>query len=138
MTPIVFPTTAATGGNTKFQRAVFGDGRVYTVRATSLMMLTGGGVKANQPLTCTPNPIAFGNVLADQTSTLQIKCTANTAVTNPKCNITSPIFKCPTTALPANVASGASFTFGVTFDLTSAAILAWQNANHKHSRAFDH
>ncbi|KAG4438082.1 hypothetical protein IFR05_006448 [Cadophora sp. M221] len=129
LTPIVFPTSAATGGITKFQRAVFGDGRVYTVRATSLMMLTGGGVKANQPLTCTPNPVAFGNVMTGQTSTLQVKCTANTAVTNPKCNITSPIFKCPTTALPATVASGASFTFGLTFDLTSAAILAWQNAN---------
>ncbi|KAH9212453.1 hypothetical protein DL95DRAFT_304226, partial [Leptodontidium sp. 2 PMI_412] len=127
--PIVFPASAATGGITKFQRAVFGDGRVYTVRPTSLMMLTGGGVKANQPLTCTPNPVAFGNVMTGQTSTLQVKCTANTAVTNPKCNITSPIFKCPTSALPATVASGASFTFGVTFDLTSAAILAWQNAN---------
>ncbi|CZS88993.1 uncharacterized protein RCO7_04645 [Rhynchosporium graminicola] len=128
MTPIVLPTGAATGGITKFQRAVFGDGRVYTVRATSLMMLTGGGVKGKQPLTCTPYPIAFGNVMTGQASTLQIQCTANTAVTSPKCGITSPIFRCPSTPLPAYVASGASFTFGVTFDLSSAAILAWQNA----------
>lgn len=113
LTPITFPTTAATGGVTKFQRAVFGDGRVYTVRASTLMMLSGGGVKANQPLTCTPNPVAFGSVTTGQTSTFQVKCVANTAVTNPKCNITQPIFKCPTTALPATVASGASFTFGV-------------------------
>ncbi|KAI9048154.1 hypothetical protein LZ554_007949 [Drepanopeziza brunnea f. sp. 'monogermtubi'] len=129
LTPIVLPAQAATGALTKFQRAVFGDGRVYTVRNSALMMLSGGGTKANSSLTCTPNPVAFGSIMTGQTSTLSIQCVANTAVTNPKCNITSPIFTCPATALPASVAAGASFAFGITFDLTSAAILAWQIAN---------
>lgn len=113
LTPITLPSGAATGSLTKFQRAVFGDGRVYTVRSSALVMLAGGGKMANQPLTCTPNPVAFGSVMTGQTSTLSVTCLANTAVTNARCNITSPIFKCPTTALPASVASGASFTFGL-------------------------
>lgn len=113
LAPINLPTAAATGGITKFQRAVFGDGRVYTVKANNVMMLSGGGGKLNAPLTCSPNPVTFGSVMVDHTSTIQVKCTANTAVTKPSCNITSAIFQCGSTALPSTVASGASFTFPV-------------------------
>jgi len=113
MVPIALPSTAATGGLTHYQRAVFGAGRIYTVKASTLMMLTGGGQVLSPPVTCTPNPVAFGTVQVAQTSTVQVTCTANTAITNPNCSIASTIFQCGTTTLPTTVASGGTFAFPV-------------------------
>jgi iron transport multicopper oxidase len=113
LTQINLPTSAATGGLTHYQRVVFGNGRVYTVKASTLIMLTGGGVTLSPPVTCTPNPVSFGSLLVSQTSTVQVTCTANTAITNPACSISSTIFQCGPATLPSTVASGGTFTFPV-------------------------
>ena len=112
LTQFVLPVT--TNGLTKYQRAVFGNGRLYAVRPTTVMMLTGGaGSALSNAMTCTPNPVAFGSVQVDATSTLSVTCTANTALTNPRCSISSLIYQCGPATLPASVATGASFTFPV-------------------------
>lgn len=114
LTPINFPAGVTTGGISKFQRAVFGNGRVYTVKNSQLLSLTAGSAAAvPPPVTCAPTSLAFGSVMTDHTSTLSITCTANTAVTGVKCAITNSLYKCPTTPLPTTLAKGASTTFGV-------------------------
>ena len=113
LTPIIFPTSAATGGINKYQRVVFGDGRVYTTKASALIMLSGGGQTQSAPVTCSPNPVAFGSVTVANTETMQVTCTANTAVTNPSCNTSSAIYQCGSSTIPSTVASGGSFTFPV-------------------------
>lgn len=113
LTPITLPVGAATGGLTKYQRAVFGDGRIYTTKANTVMSLSGAGQKSKIPLSCTPNPLDFGSVMIDQTSAVQVTCTAKAAITNPKCDITSAIFQCGSATLPASVASGSQFSFPV-------------------------
>ncbi|KAF8855141.1 hypothetical protein BDZ45DRAFT_676433 [Acephala macrosclerotiorum] len=129
LTPITLPTGAATGGLTKNQRPAFGDGRIYTTKANVLFSLSGGGQKSKVPLTCTPNPASLGSVMVHSTSTVQVTCTANVAITAPKCDITSTIFNCGSAALPASVASGAQFSFPVVFNLSDAALLAYENAS---------
>ncbi len=113
LVPIALPTGAATGGLTKYQRVVFGNSRVYVTKANTVVSLSGAGQKSKAPLTCTPNPAAFGSVMVAQTSTVQVTCTANTAITNPKCDITSTGFQCGSATLPASVASGSQFSFSV-------------------------
>jgi hypothetical protein len=114
LTPINFPTSAATGGINKYQRAVFGNGRVYVTKLSQLLMLTGGGGKTlSAALTCSPNPIALGSVQVSQASTVQVTCTANAAISSPSPSIASKLFQVSAAGLPATVASGGTFTFPV-------------------------
>lgn len=113
LTQIILPTGAATGGLTKFHRVVFGNSRVYASKANNVFGLSGGGQKQQTSLTCSPNPAAFGSLMVASTTTLQITCTANVAITKPVCSIASTIFQCGPGTLPASVASGGSFTFPV-------------------------
>ena len=113
--PISLP---ATGGLTKFQRPVFGNGRVYVTTSNVVMALS---TPVILPLSCA-GPINFGSVSVGQTSTVQISCTAITAVVISGCTTSLATFQCQNSSLPSTVASGASFMFPVTWNLTQAAI----------------
>jgi hypothetical protein len=116
--PITFH---ATGRLMKYQRPSFGNARVYTIEAN---MLYGLGAPTSHPpaMTCTPSPLSFGPVIVGQTSTIQVTCTAGAAVTMNGCTSSLSTFQCQPFA--GTVAAGASFQFGVTMNLTAAAIEA--------------
>ncbi|KAH8763860.1 hypothetical protein BGZ57DRAFT_991050, partial [Hyaloscypha finlandica] len=129
LTPITFPNAFTTNGINKYQRAVFGNGKVYVTRNSALMMVTGGGGKTlSAPLTCSPNPIAFGNVMVTQTSTIQVTCTANVAITKPSPSLASTIFQVGPATFPASVPSGGTFSFPVTLNLTDANLITYENS----------
>lgn len=53
---------------------------------------------------------------------MQVTCTAKSAITVNGCTTTLATFQCQNSSLPTTVASGASFSFPVTWNLTQAAI----------------
>jgi iron transport multicopper oxidase len=121
--PITIP---ATGGLTKYQRPVFGNGRVYV---TGSNVVFGLGTPVTLPLSCA-GPANFGSLNVGQTSTVQITCKALAAATINGCSTSLATFQCQNSSLPLTVASGASFTFPVTWNLTQAAINQAQSNGH--------
>jgi iron transport multicopper oxidase len=119
-------TIAATGGLTKYQRPVFGNGHVYVTGSNVIFAL---GTPVTLPLSCA-GPVNFGSVNVGQTSTVQITCKALAAVTINGCSTSLATFQCQNSSLPSTVASGASFTFPVTWNLTQAAINQAQSNGH--------
>lgn len=119
LTPIVVPALAASG---KFIRPVFGDGIVYTSDSNGGFYAAGPG--GPPPLNCSPKPLQFGSVVIGNTATQTITCTAAVAIpTVSGCYIADPHFKCLNSSLPtAPLALGATFSFPVTWDLTTATI----------------
>lgn len=73
------------------------------------------------PLTCTA-PVNFGSLSLGQTVTVQASCTAKAAITVNGCTTSLATFQCQNSSLPTTVASGGSFSFPVTWNLTRAAI----------------
>ncbi|PMD59417.1 uncharacterized protein K444DRAFT_663834 [Hyaloscypha bicolor E] len=108
----------ATGRLQKNQRPGFGNGRCYSSSTNNVMMI--GGSSTPPPLTCTPSPLNFGSVTVGQTKTVQVTCTAGTALNLQGCTTGLGTFSC--SGIPASVASGGQFTFPVTFDLTDSNI----------------
>ena len=88
-------TLPATGGLTKYQRPVFGNGRVYVTRSNMIIAL---GTPVTLPLSCA-GPVNFGSINVGQTSTVQISCTAITAVTISGCTTSLATFQCQNSSL---------------------------------------
>lgn len=120
-------TLPAVGRLQKMQRPGFGNGRVYTTSVNQVIGI--GGSTAALPLTCTPSPLAFGSVIVGQTSTVQVTCKAGSALTLKGCTTGLATFQC--SGIPATVASGASFTFPVVFNVTNANIEAARLAGYQ-------
>lgn len=110
-------TIPATGGLSKYTRPVFGNGRVYVSGGSNIISL---GTPVNLPLSC--SPVNFGTLHIGQTTTAQITCTAKTSVTINGCTTSLATFGCSNSSLPTTVASGSTFSFPVTWDLTQTAI----------------
>ncbi|KUJ08258.1 uncharacterized protein LY89DRAFT_677138 [Mollisia scopiformis] len=127
---IKLPVGASTGGALKYQRAVFGAGRAYMAGAGKIIALGGGGTAASVPLSSSPSSVAFGLVSVVQTSTVSITLSAASALTITSCSTTSSLFQCGASGFPITVASGSSFNIPITFNLTDANILAYQNADN--------
>jgi hypothetical protein len=127
LTPISLP---ATGRLQKMQRPGFGNSRVYTVAVNQVLMVGGSVAPPPVPtLSCTPSPVAFGSVVIGQTSTIQVSCKAGVALNLKGCTTGLATFQC--SGVPASVAAGASFTFGVTFNVTNANIQAARLAKYQ-------
>lgn len=120
-------TLPAAGRLQKMQRPGFGNGRVYTTSVNQVIGI-GGSVSAPS-LTCTPSPLAFGSVTVGQTSTIQVTCKAGSALTLKGCTTGLATFQC--SGIPTTVASGASFTFPVVFNVTNANIEAARLAGYQ-------
>ncbi len=128
LNPITFPAAGNTGSINKYQRAVFGNGRVYVTRTSQLLMLSGGGGAAlSAAMICSPDPIVMGSVQVSHASTVQVTCTANAAISNPSPSIASKLYQVSAAGLPASVAPGGTFTFPVTLDLTDANLEIYDN-----------
>jgi iron transport multicopper oxidase len=116
---------ASSGGLTKYTRPVFGNGRVYVSGANKIISYS-APVKLG--LSC--NPVNFGTLNVGKNTTASVNCTANAALTIKGCTTSLVTFQCLNSSLPATVASGASFSFPVTWNLTQAAITAAQTTNN--------
>jgi hypothetical protein len=93
-------------------------------------------VISSPPVICNPNPIDFGSLTIAGTSTIQVTCTANTAIINASCNISSTIFQCDPATLPSTVASRGSFTFPVVSASFFISTIEWLVSNislYRHS-----
>ncbi|KUI55535.1 Putative fungistatic metabolite [Cytospora mali] len=113
LTPITLP---ASGLLSKFQRLVFGDGRYYT---TSPGYVLAYGSPANSPLNCT-GPLNFGDVSIGSSATKNLTCTALIETAIESMTIGSTYYKVTESpTLPKNLTAGQSFTFSVTFNLTT-------------------
>lgn len=100
-------------GTTKFQRPVFGDGRVYM--STTQGLFYGFGSPVNLPLNCTSYD--FGTVSLNVSSPYAtITCTAsvNTQINQMSINGNSN-FVLGNVSLPVTVAKGTTFTFQAAF-----------------------
>ncbi|KAI8279859.1 WSC domain-containing protein [Colletotrichum sp. SAR11_57] len=118
MVPITLPSTQ---GSNKFQRPVFGDGRVFmNVNNNRLVAL---GSPVNPAVNCT-SPVDFGSLEAGSTASVTVNCKANVALTKVNgCTAADPTFTCSNSTLPQGaVAAGASFSLNVTWDLSNPAV----------------
>ncbi|CRK15143.1 hypothetical protein BN1708_011363 [Verticillium longisporum] len=117
LVPIQLPSGLR--GANKFQRPVFGDGRVYYQATTNRLYCLGTSV--NQAITC--SDVDFGTVELGSATSATISCTAQTSVTAiTGCSVSSPSFICNNSTLPKGaISAGTSFTFGVTWDLENNA-----------------
>ncbi|EOO00796.1 putative wsc domain-containing protein [Phaeoacremonium minimum UCRPA7] len=113
-------TLPATPGINKYQRPVFGSGKVFVTASNKIYCL---GYPVNLPLNCT-TPVDFGSVQTGDTKTATISCKANIAITKVKGCVTSDaLFQCSNSSLPQGaLAAGATFTFPVTWNLTEKSI----------------
>lgn len=94
----------STGRLQKYQRPAFGNARVYT---TETNQIYGIGASTTPAITCTPNPVAFGTVVAGATKAVNVKCTAGkSALTMNGCSTNLDVFQC--SGVPATVAAGGS------------------------------
>ena len=115
MTKINLPASPSVS---KFQRPAFGDGWYYISTSDSQILAFGSPVAL--PLTCT-SPVDFGSVPIGTSLTLNVTCTAKIAIT--KLNgivLGSSLYTASNSSLPTGkLATGSSFSFPVTFDLTN-------------------
>ncbi|KAG4437998.1 hypothetical protein IFR05_006499 [Cadophora sp. M221] len=116
--PIPLP---ATGGLNKFQRPAFGDGRLYTTDSNGNIMCLGSPVAL--PLNCT-DPIDFQDVTIGTSATRTVDCKALIPITKVNgCTTGNANWKCDNSTLPQGaLAQGATFSFPVTWDLTTAVV----------------
>lgn len=114
------PMPQISGAN-KFQRPAFGDGRVYVTDSNGIVYCLGSPVSL--PLNCT-SPVNFGNQAVGAKTTQTVSCTANVAITKiVGLELGSGMFTASNASLPTGtLAKGQTFTFPVTWDLTSAPI----------------
>ncbi|KAK3681643.1 hypothetical protein B0T22DRAFT_387291, partial [Podospora appendiculata] len=107
-------------GANKYQRPVFGDGRVFVQSNSNKLFALGTSVAS--ALTCA-DPIDFGYVVFGSSITATVTCKANTAITAiDEASVSDPSFLVSKSSIPKGVlAAGASFTFDVTWNLTSSA-----------------
>ena len=115
-----------TNGLNKFQRPAFGDGRLYVTDTNGRVICLGSPVSL--PLNCT-SPVSFGQVTLGSTSTQTVTCTALIQITSLAGLTTSdPTWQASNGSLPTGaIAAGQSFSFPVTWNLTTASV---QNANN--------
>ena len=106
------------GGANKFQRPAFGDGLVYTTDSNGILYCLGAPV--NLPLNCT-SPVEFGSLALGSKVTKTVTCTANILVTQViGLTVGNTQFVASNASLPTGqIAAGQSFSFPVTWDLTS-------------------
>ncbi|KAI9774328.1 MAG: hypothetical protein M1840_004222 [Geoglossum simile] len=118
MVKINLPPTPAVH---KFQRPVFGDGRLYLSASDGHIICLGSPV--NLPLNCT-SPIEFGEVALGDSKQMNVSCKANIAITSiTGLVLTNPLFTASNSSLPAGpLTAGQTFKFPVTFNLTDAFI----------------
>ncbi|KAL0938531.1 WSC domain-containing protein-like protein 3 [Colletotrichum truncatum] len=118
MVPISLPQTQ---GANKFQRPVFGNGRVFfNVNNNKLVAL---GSPVNAPVNCT-SPVDFGSLESGSTASVSINCKANVALSKVNgCTVADPSWKCSNSTLPQGaVAAGTSFSLSVTWDLSDPSV----------------
>ena len=106
-------------GLNKFQRPAFGDTRLYVTDSSGTLYCLGSPV--NLPLNCS-SPVDFGSVALGSSQTATITCKAVIAIKKVSGVTTgNPNFQVNAADLPqAALAKGASFTFPVTWNLTTA------------------
>ena len=123
--PIPLPQV---GGANKFQRPAFGDGRVYTTDTNGILYCLGAPV--NLPLNCT-SPVDFGNVALGSAVTKSVTCKANILIDSlDGLEVGDGFFQASNSSLPeGKLAAGESFTFPVTWNLTTAEIKNTPNAS---------
>ena len=114
MIPVPLPKTP---GTNKYQRPVFGDSKVFVQTTTNRLFCLGSPVAA--ALTCT-SPVDFGDLELGATTSATVRCTANTDISAVRgCTVSNPSFVCSNSTLPTGpLASGSSFSFDVTWDLS--------------------
>ena len=110
-----------TGGLNKFLRPAFGDGRLYVTDNNARVICMGSPVSI--PLNCT-GPVDFGDVTIGTTKTLRVECTALIPITKLNGITTQDAtFQASNSSLPqGSLATGAQFSFPVTWNLTQASI----------------
>ena len=105
-------------GLNKFQRPAFGDTRLYVTDSQGAIYCLGSPV--NLPLNCS-SPVEFGSVALGSTQTATVTCKAVIAITQ-VANVTTgdPNFQVKAADLPQGpIAKGTTFSFPVTWDLTT-------------------
>ncbi|KAK4984994.1 hypothetical protein LTR50_006268 [Elasticomyces elasticus] len=117
------------GGNNKFQRPVFGDTRLYVTDANGVFYCLGSPV--NLPLNCS-SPVSFGNVVLGSKSVVTINCTALIDIASiDSVAVGDAYFEVNATSLPkGRVASGSSFSFPVTWNLSNVTVKNAVNASY--------
>lgn len=125
MTQIPIPPT---GPIQKYQRAAFGDGRVYVAGNNVITCL---GSPVNLPLQCS-SPVQFGSLSTGATETMTVNCTALIAINQVTgCSTLNAEFQCSNSSLPQGpLAAGANFSFPVVWNLTQASINNAQNVSY--------
>lgn len=106
----------------KFQRPAFGNGRYYV--STSVGNILAFGSPVALPLSCN-TPLDFGSVSIGSFSTQNVTCTTNIAL-NGLIGLELGIaaYQASNSSLPSgSLAAGVSFSFPVTFNLTTFVLL---------------
>ncbi|KXH67150.1 WSC domain-containing protein, partial [Colletotrichum salicis] len=117
MVPITLPSSQ---GTNKYQRPVFGDGRVFFhVNANKLVCF---GAPVNSAVNCT-SPLDFGSLELGSTASATVSCKANVALAGVVgCSVADASWSCSNSTLPQGaVAAGTSFNLNVTWDLSNTA-----------------
>ena len=109
-----------TNGLNKFQRPVFGDGKVYVTDSQGNLYCMGSPVAL--PLNCS-SPVQFGNVALGSSGTQIINCTANIAITKILgASVGDSHFQFSNSSFPPGaITKGSSFSFPVTWNLTGVS-----------------
>lgn len=106
-------------GSNKYQRPVFGDGRVYYQATSNRLYCLGTPVA--QAVTC--SDVDFGTVDLGSVTTATVSCRAEVdvdAVSN--CQVSNPSFVCDSSSLPSGpLTAGSSFAFDIVWDLETAS-----------------
>ncbi|KAK2042793.1 WSC domain-containing protein [Colletotrichum somersetense] len=118
MVPLTLPSSQ---GTNKYQRPVFGDGRVFFHSNNNKLVCFGAPV--NPAVNCT-SPVEFGSLEMGSTASAKVSCKANVALAKVNgCSVSDPSWTCSNSTLPQGaVAAGASFSLDVTWDLANPAI----------------
>ncbi|EFQ31337.1 WSC domain-containing protein [Colletotrichum graminicola] len=117
MVPLTLPSSQ---GTNKYQRPVFGDGRVFFHANNNKLVCFGAPV--NSAVNCT-SPVEFGSLEMGSTASAKVSCKANVALTKVNgCSVSDPSWTCSNSTLPQGaVAAGTSFSLDVTWDLSNPA-----------------
>ncbi|TQN68162.1 WSC domain-containing protein [Colletotrichum shisoi] len=117
MVPLNLPQSQ---GTNKFQRPVFGDGRVFFHSNNNKLVCFGAPV--NSAVNCT-SPVDFGSLEMGSTASVKVSCKANVALTQlVGCSVSDASWSCSNSTLPMGaVAAGTSFSLDVTWDLSNPA-----------------
>ncbi|KZL79134.1 wsc domain-containing protein [Colletotrichum incanum] len=115
MVPLTLPQSQ---GTNKYQRPVFGDGRVFFHANNNKLVCFGAPV--NSAVNCT-SPVDFGSLEIGSIASASVSCKANVALTKVNgCSVSDSSWSCSNSTLPqGTVAAGTSFSLNVTWDLSS-------------------